>query len=282
MEDDDNILELDHPVDEAEQDDLLADDEADEQEGEQGDDAPDGGADDGHAVLRQQRAHIRKLERELRAARKPAATTVEKAGPRPAYGDGSAYDFTEAKFDAALDEWDAKREAEIIARVRAEMAGEAGKSDAAAAVRPSIDAYYSGVAKLPAPDAEAVLADMEDSLSPAQQMALVLAAANVSPDNPAGLVYRIARDPDTLDRIAGIENPIILATEIAKMASAPSRPKPAIDRPSRGGAAVTTTAADKQLAKLEAEALRTGNRTALIRYRREIADKRERAAARGR
>lgn len=259
---DDDILELEGFEDETDP----VDPDDDDQRNPDDDEEPQ---DDGLAVLRQQRAHIRKLERELRDAKKPTATEIVAAGPRPSYGDGSAYDFSDAKYEAALDEWDAKREAEIVARAKADTA----KPDPAVSVRPHVDAYYASADKLTAPDAQDVLADMESALSPAQQMAVVLAAGQASPNDPAALVYSIARDPDTLDRLAGIENPIMLATEIAKMAAAPSRPKPAIDKAVRGGRAAPSgaKAGQAQLDKAKAAAEASGDYTAYFALKRRMA-----------
>jgi hypothetical protein len=80
----------------------------------------------------------------------------------------------------------------------------------------------------------------------------------------AKFIYALGKHPAQLAALAAQSDPIRLIKDVAnlegqlKMAK---RKPPEIDTPERGSGKVSKESADKTLAKLEAEAERTGNRS---------------------
>jgi hypothetical protein len=106
-----------------------------------------------------------------------------------------------------------------------------------------------------------------DKLDVTQQAVIIQAA-----DNAAHVIYALGKYPQRLEELAAIKNPIKLARAVVKLEQeikvAPRRKAPAnVDEPERGSASISG-GGDKELERLEKIADKTGDRSALIAYKR--------------
>jgi flagellar hook-associated protein FlgK len=137
--------------------------------------------------------------------------------------------------------------------------------------------WEADVARFEQRKAELKVDDLEDAqdavagaLSLAQQAAVVKAA-----DNPALVFYALGKSPAKLAEVAKVKDIIKFAAAIAKVEGTVKvtkrRKGPALDRPQRGSGVLVSS--DKKLAQLEKQADETGDRTELVRYRKELAER---------
>lgn len=110
-----------------------------------------------------------------------------------------------------------------------------------------------------------------DTLPPQRQAVIKMMA-----DNPARLVYALGKSPNKLQALSELDDTqfikqIVLMEQqmAAKKGRNPSKPKPQTHE-LEGGAG----GADSTLAKLEAEADRTGDRSKLVAYKKQMRNKR--------
>ncbi|CAB4140396.1 hypothetical protein UFOVP407_52 [uncultured Caudovirales phage] len=261
---DDDVLDLE----EFEDDDLP---EADEDDGEDAD--PDDGDDgdqgedeqpESNATIRRMRAEIRQLRREKREAQSRTVVDVEDPGPRPKLED---FDYDEDRHAEAVETWAGKKFA-------AQQAAQAQQADDPITKdwNTKLTAFQEARVAITTqqPDAEDVLMDVNAALDAGQMASIVQAFKG---ERAVSILLKIGADADTLERFADIRNPLELVAEAARLeAPAMTRKKPAIDAPVKGKAP-TAGPANKTLEKLEAEAARTGDRTKLIRYRKQLRER---------
>lgn len=236
-------------------------DEGDLVIGFEGDPEPDPDSDqpgDNSAIraLRQQLREEKRRRKELEQASAPPPVQL---GPKPTL---AGHDYDEEQFEAALDAWKEEKrkadehvsQAEVTQAENAKAWEEAGKR------------YQEGKAALAVDDHADAEAAVEEALGPTA--ALIAMAAR----DPAKMVYALGKSPARLAELAKLKNnPIKLAAEIARLeggVTMKKRTPPNPDKPASGSAPMPG-GTDKQMAKLEKEAERSGDRTALIRYRRE-------------
>jgi hypothetical protein len=112
-------------------------------------------------------------------------------------------------------------------------------------------------------DAEAEVAT---TLKP-DQLAAIIATAK----NSAAVIYALGKHPDRLAQLKAISNPLKLAYAVAELEKdlKVTTKKRAVepDVPVRGSAPLAAGKASKELERLEKEAERTGDRTAIREYR---------------
>ena len=262
-----------------------ADAEADETEGEppaiEGDEEDEGdeetvvgfedeaeaGSEDDTPVIRRMRERLKVLNRENQELRKGDTQRQEAdLGPKPTLQD---CDYDEDEYDRRRDEWLAKKQ-------RLETTTQSREREAQAAEREwaqDMDAYASKRDALALPDFEDAAETVKDALSIAQQ-AVIIKAAN----NPAAFVYGLSRSDARLAELAKIRDPLKFAAAVARMEGGlkvvKRRRTPAPDRPTKGSSKLPG-GTDKQLDKLEAEAQKSGNRTAVLAYKRKLARSRK-------
>lgn len=210
-------------------------------------------------TLRQQLREEQKRRKELEQASAPKAVEL---GPKPTLAD---FGYDEEQFETALDAWkEEKRKADAAAEQQQAAQAEQGKVWQEAEQR-----YRTEAASLGLDDFEERQAAVDEALGPA---AAVIAVAAKS---PAKVVASLAKNPAALAELAKLKNnPIGLAAAIARAeargeGTMKKRTPPNPDRPASGSAPMPG-GADKKLAQLEKEAEKTGDRTALIAYRREL------------
>ena len=229
--------------------------------------------DDGTAPAwaRELRHKFREVSREnaeLKAKKtEPEEIVDEDPGPKPKLAD---FDYDEDAFDAARDKWDEKR-----------RSIEARKSDAQRQREAAQRAWEEKVSDFAAKRAELKRPDMEE--------AEIAVAAHLPPErvraiiefghhyNAAALMLALGKSPARLEQLAKIENAADFVFALAKLSgdlkmTRRKTPPPPID-PVRGSAPLS--GGDKELERLEREAAKSGDRTAVVRYKKQIREKQE-------
>lgn len=212
---------------------------------------------------REQAKKIRELEAEKLTAAQPVQT--EALGSEPTLEEN---DYDEAKFKAKWKTWNAKQaEQETKTRERQQQAK--SEQDAWNA---KLAAYRE--APLKVPDFEEAEHATTEALNPTQQGILIL-----GPDTPAvskQLIYALGKNPNKLKELSAIKDPVKFAFAAAKVLEkltvTPRKTPPAPETQVRGSASVSG-AVDSTLAKLQAEADKTGNRSKVNAYRRQQREK---------
>lgn len=264
---DDEILELDDPIVEDDVDQPEGDDPDNGEEGEEvvhfADDEPDKAPADTDLVkhLRQQiRERDKRLSEVQRAA--PAEEPIV-VGDRPKMAD---FDYDEERFDEAIDAWDERRRA----AEKQEAARTTQKQRQEEEWNKVVRSYAEKKSALRYPDVQDAEETVFAALSPTAQSLIAKHA-----DNPALFIYAAGKSATKLAELARIDSegdPFALLKAVTKMEAtlqttrkAPRAADP--DTPVRGRT-IAAGSAEKQLAKLEAEAERTGNRTPVIAFKR--------------
>lgn len=218
--------------------------------------------------LRKEAKEAKKRVRELeqaeaarQAAVAPAAPTVgEKPTPEQ-------FDFDSEAYGEALLAWnDRKKKADEAA-----TAARTEQEAAQAAWNARLTGYNAAKVALKVPDFDDAEQVVRETMSQTQ-IGVMLNGA----DKPELLVYALGRNPAKAKELAGIKDPVRFAFAVAKLETqlkvAPRNTPPAPERQVRGTAG-GATAVDNTLARLEAEADRTGDRTKVAAYRREQRNK---------
>lgn len=212
---------------------------------------------------REQAKKIRELEAEKLNSAQPVQT--EALGSEPTLEEN---DYDEAKFKAKWKTWNAKQaEQETKTRERQQQAK--SEQDAWNA---KLAAYRE--APLKVPDFEEAEHATTEALNPTQQGILI-----IGPDTPAvskQLIYALGKNPNKLKELSAIKDPVKFAFAAAKVLEkltvTPRKTPPAPETQVRGSASVSG-AVDSTLAKLQAEADKTGNRSKVNAYRRQQREK---------
>lgn len=269
---DDEQAETDEASDEADEDTEAEETETgDDEEGDGetvvsfADEEQDGDEGEGeNTVIRRIRERNKELAREnaeLRQRAEAAAPTVEiDIGPKPTFADAN---FDEEAYEQKLDEWKERKARADRAKAEQDEIAEAAKRD----WQRDLETYDAKKAALGKRDFDERIEPLRASLSLPQQAVIVKAA-----QDPAAFSYALAGSDARLAELAKIADPIKLAAAVARMEGGVTvtkrRKAPPPDRPARGSAKLPGT--DKQLEKLEAEAERTGDRTAVINYKKKL------------
>lgn len=258
---DDEILELDDPIVERDEDENEQEEEGEEVVG-FADDPVDPPADTD--LVKHLRQQIRERDKRLSEAQRAApAEEPVVVGDRPKMAD---FDYDEERFDEAIDAWDERRRA----AEKQEQARSTQKQRQEEEWGKTVRSYADKKAALRYPDVQVAEETAFAALSPTAQ-ALIAKHA----DNPALFIYAAGKSPTKLAELARIDSegdPFAIVKAVTKMEAtlqttrkAPRAPDP--DTPARGRV-VAAGSADKQLAKLEAEAEKTGKRDKVIAFKR--------------
>lgn len=216
---------------------------------------------------REKDKRIRELEQAQQAGQQQAAPAAQTLGPKPTPED---FDYDAEKYGEALVEWNGKK-----AAIDAQQAAARAEQEAAdAAWKARLKSFETAKAALKVPDFDDAEHVVDKTLS-VNQRGLIIQGA----DKPELLVYALGKNPAKAKELAGITDLVKFAFAVAKLETqlkvAPRQAPPAPERQVRGTAG-GSTAVDNQLARLEAEADRTGDRSKVIAYKRE---KRQQQAA---
>lgn len=227
-----------------------------------GDDEP---AEGDNSVIRALRERNKQLSRENAEMRnlQPAEPQLD-LPPKPTLAE-SEYD--EEAYEARLDAWKERERQIKDARANQAAIAEAANRE----WQRDLEAYGAKRQALKLPDFEDSADAVKSALSLPQQAVIVKAASDA-----AAFVYAVGRSEGRLAELAKIQDPIKFAAAVARMEGGvkvvKKRKAPAPDRPA-SGAAKMPGGPDKQLEKLEADAERTGDRTAIIAHKKKVAER---------
>ena len=218
--------------------------------------------------LKLQRERIKELERQkseledkLRAKDAPIPETP--LGPKPKLED---YDYDADKFELAYDDW-------VGRKLQADEKAAQAQADARAkeeAWQAKLSDYGQAKAKLKVPDYEEAEERIQQLFDVTQQGVMIAGA-----DNPALLVYALGKHPAKAKELAAIKDPVKFAFAVAKLETqmkTTSRPRaapPAPDTPIKS-TAPSRSAVNATLERLDQEALRTGDRSKVVAYMRQM------------
>lgn len=209
----------------------------------------------------------RELEQAVAAREAPAAVAAPTVGAKPTLED---CDYDAEVYGEKLLEWtDAKRKADAAAD-----AARAEQEAAQAEWEKRLTSYQAAKKSLKVEDFDGAEDVVRQAMSQTQ-IGVMLNGA----EKPELLVYAIGRNPAKAKELAAIKDPVKFAFAVSKLEAqlkvTPRKTPPAPERQVRG-TAVGATSVDNTLARLEAEADRTGDRSKIAAYRRE---QRSKAAA---
>lgn len=204
---------------------------------------------------------IRELEKQLNASQK-TDEPVE-LGSEPDMADPDI-DFDKDVFKQRWNAWHAKKQAvEAKQRERQEVERKAQE-----AYQVKLDAYNKAKAELKVNDYEDAEGLARDTFSNPQQSILVKYATNA-----AALIYALGKSPAKAKELAAITDPIefaLAARELEKQVKVtPKKVAPPPERAIRGSAAVASGTYEKRLEELRAEAVKTGDMSKVMDFKRQ-------------
>lgn len=269
-------------MDPEDNDDLLLDDAINE--GEEGDDGDDTGVndaaeadgddisfgdedDDGDPadLPKRLRNEIRDRDRAIATLSRRAAEAEEKArpapvelGPRPTLEE---CDYDEEEHGRRIDEWVERKIAAQSAQTQPTSAEDEAKQDVAK--------YEASITKLRYADAPDITSEVRSALNPQQEFII----ASVTSD-PGLVLYALGKNPSKLRELVEVRNPAKFIAKVALMEAnmrIGKRQPPAVERIPVGDAAPKTDA--KDLARLQKDAERTGDYTAVLAHKRAMREK---------
>jgi hypothetical protein len=216
-------------------------------------------------LVRKLRDQLRQAQRQLKQGKVSPADEGDPEPAIPSRPSLEALEYDQDRFDAALEERDAAVQAHAEWKVR--------QADRDRARQRIADEQAKTVEQqrkaLGVSDYEARAAAVKDRLSDGQLAVLINGA-----ENPAKLIYALGRSETKLEELAGIDNLARFAARVGQLerdVKVSKRTAPAPESRVRGAtASVAVTSSDKELAKLEAEADKTGDRSKVIQYRRQM------------
>lgn len=213
--------------------------------------------------VRDLRKTNREQAREIAALKKATAKADEKPSQLSARPTLEQAGYDEEEHAARLDDWYAeKRKFDQIAE-----AERAKAEDQQKAWQSRLDEYNKAKSSFDPDTVEDAEAVARSALSETQQGVLIEALG----EKAAPLIVGLAANDKRLKDLASIANPIRFAAEAARLESimktTTRRPKTAPEKRVVGSGSAPVGA--KTLEQLEAEAERTGNRTAVIAYKKQ-------------
>lgn len=203
--------------------------------------------------------------RELRAQLAQKQTTTETAAPakltKPTLAD---CDYDEDAFESKLVEYNAQQQRAQAEQQKAEDARKA--ADAAWAA--NVQGHETKKSALKVADLDECEDRAKEILSITQQ-GIIIAGAK----NSAIVLYAIGKNPEKAKEFAAITDPVKFCFAIAQwepeLKVTPRKTPPPPERSVRGGTTPPITN-DVALKRLEDEADRTGNRTKVIQYKKQL------------
>lgn len=221
---------------------------------------------DAPALVKKLREQIRERDRKLAQFRKAPVTATPESDPEPvvpARKTITDFDYDQDKFDA----YDDQRAAALEARAEWKVRQNQRDQQRQAAQAEEAKRIEQQKRALGVNDYEQQSNRVRDVLSE-QQLAVLINGA----DDPAKLIYALGRSEARLADLASVENLAkfaakvgVLERDIKVMKRKAPPPEPQV----RGATASTEISNDKTLARLEAEADRSGDRSKVIAYKRQ-------------
>ena len=218
------------------------------------------------SVIREMRKRNREMAAELARLKAqsdaaPVVPVVEQLGPMPTL---ESCDWDEQKLAEAI----TARERRAIEIERARVVREEAAAKQAAADAAEAAEYVKSWSRFDASAREDAEAAFIEAVPNTAFQRLIVRAA----DNPAALMLALSRSPARLAELAAITDAAKMAAAVGKLEARLKVTKVSKVQPEKrvsGGAPLSTGGEDRYLAKLEAEAARTGDRTKIYQYKRE-------------
>jgi hypothetical protein len=211
-------------------------------------------------LVRHLRNELRERDKRLASIERDRQPQKIELGPKPTLAD---CDYDEEAYEQQLDAW---KDREAKAR-QAETEAEKADREVRESWQQELRSHEAKRAALKFPDVQETEETATAALSEVQQAVIVKAA-----ENSALLLYSLGKHPAKLAELSNIKDPLKLAAAVARLEGGlkvmPRRRTAEPEEIVSGNAGVTK-GSDKTLAKLEAEAERTGDRTKLIAYRKQ-------------
>lgn len=211
---------------------------------------------------RRNRELTAEVERLKGAGQQPQPVTV---GPKPTL---EACGYDEAKYEADLTSWHDRKAGAAAEEARKQEAA----SQADKAWKAQLAHHSKLKSELKVRDFDEAEANVEDALSVTQRGLIVHGA-----ENSAQIVYALGRNPKTLKDLAAITDPVKFAFAVARLETklkvTPRTTAPLPERQIRGNAPAQGST-DKRLERLEADAVKSGDRSKVIAYKRDLKTKR--------
>lgn len=207
---------------------------------------------------RANKKRIRELEAQLASQTK---TQEIELGEKPTL-DSVGYDTDE--YDRQLADWYSKK----MQFDQQEQAKKAEQEKAQQLWQDRLNGYETKKAAIRTKVADYDVAEeiARDALNQTQQGILIHGA-----DNPELLIYHLGKHPEKAKELAGITDPIQFAFKVAKIDAQlkvqTRKPQTSPEKKVQGSAPLSNVA-DAKEAELEKKALKTGDRTELIKYRK--------------
>ena len=215
-------------------------------------------------LVRRLRAEIRKRDERLAALPKVERPQIV-VGEKPTM---ESCDYEEDKFAAEYEAWTERKAKADEADAQARKSQEAVQ----AAWTEQLADFGRKKTALKVPNFEASEEAVVSTLSQVQQ-AIVIKAA----DDSAKVIYALGRHPEKLNALAAIDDPIKFTAAVVKLEGnltvTTRRKAPEPEGVVRGSAPLRLAGEDKVLARLEAEAERTNDRTKVVQYKRQLREK---------
>ena len=219
---------------------------------------------DDSSVIRDLRKANREMAKKLAIVDRANQPQMIEVGEKPTM---ALCEYDEDRFEAELDQWKGRK-------ARADQQAtelETRKQAQARENQERVEAYQANKASLRVTDFD----DAEETVAAALSDGLMNMLLRTISGKPAALIYALSKSPEKLAELAQLDSSGKLV-EAAQMVGAlgaslkmETRKAQTPERKISGNAGFAPSD-DKQLARLEKEAERTGDRTALIAHRRKL------------
>ena len=260
-----DVLELVDEIDDLDEDvqtdGVVADDEGEEETAIGFSDEEAAPASEGDSsVIRDLRKANRELAKKLSLQERANQPQAVEVGEKPSM---ASCEYDEERFEAELDQWKGRK-------AQADQQAQELQSRAEAVARKNqerVEAFRADKALLRVTDFETAEEEVEASL-PAPTMALLMRTGK-----PAALLYALAKSPDRLAALSKLDpstelvEAALMLGELGAKLKMETRRAQVPERRISGNAGFAPST-DKEYARLEKEADRTGDRSALSAYRR--------------
>lgn len=216
------------------------------------------------SVIRDLRRANRELARKIHQIERGAQPQRIEVGEKPSL---AACDYDEDRFETELDAWKARKAQAEQSETEAQERAQANQKE----WQERAETYTQAKAKLRVTDFEAAEDEVFSVLSDQHQALLMLTG-----DKAAALVYALSKDPAKLESLSKLDlarAAMLIGKLEDKVTVTAKRKLPQPDTPIRGNASISAGNADRELARLEKEAERTGDRTKLIQYRKQLSQR---------
>jgi hypothetical protein len=221
--------------------------------------------DDDTGLVKHLRAEVAKARREAAEAKRGTAPPKPiEVGEKPTL---LGCDYDEEKYEAELDAWKERKAAsERQTATSREATEEQAQQWASKITKIAEEKIALGKA-----DTDETFETVKAALSESQ---LATVIATIDEGGAAKFIYALGKHPDRLAALAAQTDTIRLIKDVTRLEGqlkmVKQRKVIEPDTPERGSARLSKVSTDKRLAKLEAEAERTGDRTELIKYKKSL------------